>query len=104
MSLFVFSLKAGEFWFHIWKMWGNAHFMDLRYKSNRIYLVIEFYKELEILLFHTIVYFLFHQPELCMGLNLSQPVLGAGGTRRSSSNRAKEVTNTKVPKGAQTSE
>lgn len=78
--------------------------MDLRYKSNRIYLVIEFYKELEILLFHTIVYFLFHQPELCMGLNLSQPVLGAGGTRRSSSNRAKEVTNTKVPKGAQTSE
>lgn len=72
--------------------------MDLWYKSNRIYLVIEFYKELEILLFHAIVYFLFHQPELCMGLNLSQPVLGAGGTRRPSSNRAKEITNTKVPR------
>lgn len=91
MSLFVFSLKAGEFWFIYGKCEGTLTLWISGTKAKRIYLVIEF------------VYFLFHQPELCMGLNLSQPVLGAGGTRRPSSNRAKEITNTKVPKEAQTS-
>lgn len=56
-------------------------------KANRIYLVTEFYKELEILLFHL--------PELWSGLNLPQPVLGVGGRRRPSSNRTKGLTNTK---------